>query len=149
MNHLGCTVEVRTAWGVVAHSSALNALFVLLVTLLPSTLVLLYKLDVAQGQRIQILIHEQVAVGQVLVEVLVLHRPLGVQGDHHGAVRKFLKLRVEQVRHVNDLGHLLVTGFLVLIGVAVNEAVELWVYWELRGHVCSLISRGSRTTCLL
>ena len=90
VNHLGCAVEVGSTGSVVAHAGALDALFVLLVALLAGLLVLLNQLNVAQSQSVKVLVMDQVAVGQVLVEVLVFHRPLGVQSDHYAAVGKLL-----------------------------------------------------------
>ena len=137
VNHLGCAVEVGSARCVVAHTGALNALFVLLIALLAGVLVLLDQLDVAQGQRVKVHVVDQVAVGQVLIEVLVVHWTLGVHGDAHATVGQLFQLGVVHVWHVDDL-RLFAASLVCLVRVAADESVELRVYWKLGRHVLFL-----------
>ena len=139
VNDLGCTVEVGSAGRVVTHSGALDALFVLFVALFAGVFVFFHQLDVAQGQTAQVVVHDHVAVRQVLVEILVFLRTLGVHGDDHAAVRQLFQLGVVHCWHVNHLGLFLAPRLGILVRVAADEAVVFWVYWELGCHMFFLV----------
>ena len=140
VNYLAGALEVSTAGCVVAQAGATQAVFVLLVALLPGFLVLLKQVEVAQADVIHVAhVHR---LGEVLVEVLILSRPLEVI---------FHRDDSRTVRHLFNAGRLVGQLYLsaaVLVHLdTFDKAVLLWVNRHLSCHVSSSVvcSAGQST----
>ena len=89
MHHLACAVEVCATGGVLAHARALDALFVLLVAVFAGFLVLFNQFNELQRELVEVIRVER--VGQVLIELLVLHWAFVASVDNDRAVGQFFK----------------------------------------------------------
>ena len=94
VHDLAGAVEIRASRCVIAQSGAPNALFVLLIALLTGFFVLFGQLNVLHGHHGQVVGVQNVRICEVLVEILVLHGPLGVHFDHHRAVWQLFELGI-------------------------------------------------------
>ena len=126
--HKGCA-----AGSIIAHARTLQTLFVFLIALLAGLLVILDQVHIAHSNLVQVVRIEFFC--QVGVEVLVLHRALGVHANNGRPVWELLNLCVLWWHLVFDA----LVSFNLTVVQAVYETTCIGILGELCCHSFNLV----------